>query len=424
MTNRIKICIFVGKCASDPLRKRGKIEINEKKFMGIVTIILIILFGLLLFQSPILLIISLIKPNFFLFWSKKPDRWKVVGWWIKCVFFCFAVMALCLQYRGTTEHTDYLSPQQNKKTGQWGYVEGKKKVIPFQYDEAGQFFVGASVAKVKKGKKYGLIDRKGQVIIPFEYDDIEDYATISTNLFKVKLNNKYGLVTKEGNEVVTPKYDQISYFGGDRAIVESKGKRGYIDKNGFEIVAPKYDQVFSFDENVIKVMNNGKTFYVDMNGAEYDSPEKYLIEKHLASYIQQINNYHATLIKSRKKASAFKIQGPYFLIDGKNKKIKDMIFLKHSEQKQTITGLKTLIIKYDFLSYSGPYREENTNKRVTINSYGSYLIYFDMLTEKIIGFDRIPGEKLPFHTTSPNDLYINITDILAKVDSHVEALKD
>ena len=57
---------------------------------------------------------------------------------------------------------------------------------------------------VKQNGKYGFIDKKGKVIIPFQFDDAESF---SDGLAKVRQNDKYGFVDKEGKVVVPFLFD-------------------------------------------------------------------------------------------------------------------------------------------------------------------------------------------------------------------------
>jgi hypothetical protein len=100
-------------------------------------------------------------------------------------------------------------------------------IIPYEYDEAEEFSGG--LAKVKKGDKYGYINKQGKVIVPFVYDlggDFHDGAAW------VKKNGKYGYVNNMGKEITPFVFDDLSSFNDGFACVEMKGKFGFIDKNG------------------------------------------------------------------------------------------------------------------------------------------------------------------------------------------------
>lgn len=81
----------------------------------------------------------------------------------------------------------------------WGYVDTKEKlIIPFAYDKAGDFFGNYTI--VKKGHFYGVIDRSNGIIVPFKYKDIISYEDLDAIVV-----NEFGLEgvidLKTGNSI-------------------------------------------------------------------------------------------------------------------------------------------------------------------------------------------------------------------------------
>lgn len=60
---------------------------------------------------------------------------------------------------------------------------------------------------VRKDKQYGLVDRRGKVILKSEYDYIESSA--SAPYVQLKKNDKFGLMTPKGDIVIEPRYEEI-----------------------------------------------------------------------------------------------------------------------------------------------------------------------------------------------------------------------
>lgn len=61
-------------------------------------------------------------------------------------------------------------------------------------------------------------------------------------------NDLYGLMDKKGNIIIEPKYHYITNFSEGRAVVmDGNWKYGMIDKKGKEIVKPIYDEGYMFD---------------------------------------------------------------------------------------------------------------------------------------------------------------------------------
>lgn len=86
------------------------------------------------------------------------------------------------------------------------------------------------LVKVYKGKKYGVVNKRGKIIIPIvnqevirEYDDLE--STYKDNFF-VKKGGKWGLVNKQNKTLIKLQYDDIASYEEKHYLVSKKNKRG------------------------------------------------------------------------------------------------------------------------------------------------------------------------------------------------------
>lgn len=158
---------------------------------------------------------------------------------------------------GMVSYGRELIPQQNAK-GKWGYVDADgNKVIDYRYNEAGMFVEG--LAKVKKGKLYGMIDETGREIIPIKYNIIERYNDKAFMVAKggkekdgLLENEKYGFLDRQGKPIIKPEYNQIGNFNDGVALVVKGTKKplyGYINENLDFIVYPMYKYIGSFNKN-------------------------------------------------------------------------------------------------------------------------------------------------------------------------------
>ncbi len=104
-----------------------------------------------------------------------------------------------------------------------------------------------SIAIVQnENKKYGVISSTGEIILPFEYDEIVDF---SEGLFTIKkfdvnpkqyydnnwnmvTSGKYGFVDMDGNVIIEPQYDDVTPFNNSTALVLLDDKISIIDKTG------------------------------------------------------------------------------------------------------------------------------------------------------------------------------------------------
>lgn len=51
-------------------------------------------------------------------------------------------------------------------------------------------------------------------------------------LYPILVNKKYGYINKKGEIIIEPKYDYAEEFSEDLAIVGTEGNLGYINKKG------------------------------------------------------------------------------------------------------------------------------------------------------------------------------------------------
>lgn len=90
----------------------------------------------------------------------------------------------------------------------------------------------AGYAPVTDGKKFGLVDVHGTVLVPIKYDEVGSFNDPYPDLSLVKLGGKYGLVNKQGKEVLAPIYDNIDPPVGTIMKVKKDKEEFYMDTNG------------------------------------------------------------------------------------------------------------------------------------------------------------------------------------------------
>ena len=151
------------------------------------------------------------------------------------------------------------------KNGQYGLMKKEETILnheyqSIQYDEANGVFV------VEKSRKYGIVNKEGEEIVPAKYNEIDitgiyfyakneqgttvyhsngTQANIDANIailntdnekYKIRIDNtegtKYGVINKEGKQLIEEKYNYIEYLYDNYFIVsDENGKLGvYITK--------------------------------------------------------------------------------------------------------------------------------------------------------------------------------------------------
>lgn len=123
-----------------------------------------------------------------------------------------------------------------KQNGKFGVVNTKNEmVIPFHYDtlaflapKAGQVRLIAS-----KKKKNALMDNNGKVLSAFEYDEIESI----NGFYKVRTSNGYSVIDSLGNRITKENFDHVGTFSRDTCAVFRGDKYGYMNNKG-TIITP------------------------------------------------------------------------------------------------------------------------------------------------------------------------------------------
>lgn len=189
------------------------------------------------------------------------------------------------------------------KNGKFGMINILgNSLLPEMFDQVSVMSCGVVVVKDAETKKYGLFDKTGKKILPFEYDRMFDakenmvrfvkgefvgYADIRGNIITsnvsegknifdcrdfsygravVKIDSKYGCIDKKGKMVIEPKYDQFGSFSEGLAPVKIGELYGFIDTCGQIILPLKYSYAGPFYNTLSPVRIDDKKFVIDKTG--------------------------------------------------------------------------------------------------------------------------------------------------------------
>jgi hypothetical protein len=133
-------------------------------------------------------------------------------------------------------------------------------ILPL-FDEAEAFSNG--VAWVKIGKKWGVIDKTGKMLIPPEYYFHNAFAD---GLALVTIGGKFRYIDKTGNIIIQQDYEQASSFTEGLAAVAISGKFGFIDTKGKMVINPQFERASPFSQGLAAVNIQGKTGFIDPTG--------------------------------------------------------------------------------------------------------------------------------------------------------------
>lgn len=178
----------------------------------------------------------------------------------------------------------YAAVRRGKK---WGYINTKgEEVISCSFDYADFFSNG--LAAVMKNEKWGYIDTTGKVIIPFTYEPKP--TPFSEGMAGVNKDGKWGWINKTG-EIIIPigiEADEVGIFSEGLVFVcmDFGDRFSFINKQGKEVFGGEMDRRFlhsgyrgSLETNDFPMFDNGFVYIStdyndDYNFVKYDKQGK------------------------------------------------------------------------------------------------------------------------------------------------------
>jgi len=148
-------------------------------------------------------------------------------------------------------------------TGDWderkyGHIDKNGQiVVPLIYDRAGDFFDG--LAQVALDGKYGFVNTSGEVVIPIIYDYagwMEWGEVFCDGLATVAIDGKWGFIDRSGGVIIPLEFDGAQQFSEGLAAVQRDGYWGFVNTNGELVVDFEYARVNEF-ENGVSVVQKG-----------------------------------------------------------------------------------------------------------------------------------------------------------------------
>lgn len=140
------------------------------------------------------------------------------------------------------------------RDGKWGLVskdDFDKEIVaptwdtpPAEYDE---------YILVEDKELLGLLNRDGKQILSIIYKQI--YVKADNRILVCRMDGKYGILNKKGNEVIPVEYDDLDYYSEKMIIASKNGKIGIITIKQKIVVPFMYDKIYY--DKVLKVQKDG-----------------------------------------------------------------------------------------------------------------------------------------------------------------------
>lgn len=109
------------------------------------------------------------------------------------------------------------------------------------------YYPSYGFCQVEKGGKYGYIDERGILVIPFKYENASPFSENGL-AFVVGENGLGGYIDKDDQFVIDPIYETGSIFRFGFAAVSKNGEYTYIYKNGNQAIGGTFQYAGAFSE--------------------------------------------------------------------------------------------------------------------------------------------------------------------------------
>lgn len=170
-----------------------------------------------------------------------------------------------IQYVGAAEKESQnnLYRYMDAKTEKYGLVNRKGEiVVKAVYDQIGKFSDG--LASVRKNSKCGFVNQEGKWVVPLKYAHAGDF---SDGLAPVSNAKGTFYINTEGKRVFKNTYEYAYEFGNGLAPVKTKNGFGYINTNGKLVISDEYSWVYPFhEERAVVLTSYGKKMVIDTKG--------------------------------------------------------------------------------------------------------------------------------------------------------------
>lgn len=188
-------------------------------------------------------------------------------------FYCVSFLDLKTDERITKQDIAIV-----KKNNKFGVVNDKGNlVIPFEYDKINSAFFKSNRLIAEKNKKYGLIDYQNNIIAPFQYDVIYNAVYNKGELYDIRMDLpkeqqtyrnkwKYGLMDNDGNIVIPMEYHYINGYSEGLYAVRKDNLYGFIDNQNKVVIPFEYEDAKQFSESLAAVKKNDKWGFINKAG--------------------------------------------------------------------------------------------------------------------------------------------------------------
>ncbi|WBL21122.1 WG repeat-containing protein [Zunongwangia sp. HRR-M8] len=120
---------------------------------------------------------------------------------------------------------------------------------------------------INNQRYYGVINRKGEEVIPFEYSAIyNSYSSFQSGPYlSIKKDEKFGIIDTLGNVIIPPSYKRQLRVQGHYFISRKNGKVGVLNSENKEVLPHNYDEIILTE---MKIAENKTEFIFKLTSNE------------------------------------------------------------------------------------------------------------------------------------------------------------
>lgn len=148
----------------------------------------------------------------------------------------------------------------------YGFISKNSKiVIDSKFDYAEDFLEGFAIV-IEEGQYY-LIDTYGNHAISQSFSYLESQEGSEKIMYRCSIDDgPEGIIDSKGNVIIPLVYDRIGNFNEGLVPCCKNGKYGYIDINNNVVIAFQFDRAFSFHDGLAKVENDNNFGFINVLG--------------------------------------------------------------------------------------------------------------------------------------------------------------
>lgn len=225
-----------------------------------------------------------------------------------------------------------------KDNNMWGYADDEGNVVIHGQFHIAYEFNSRDYAVVMKDGFYGVINKKGETVVPFEYHNMlysglydDNYIIVhkylkrgvinlkvvvpiiydsidrmgyNSGIYRLKLDNKYGVFNINGKDTGLI-YDYIARSGDNLIRLQLDGKWGFINHNFEEVIPAIYERAWDFEDSFALVKEDGEWYFLFYMSEEEKQERKKEMKEHSWLYkltnkiFNSFNNYAKIPVKEQ-----------------------------------------------------------------------------------------------------------------------------